>query len=97
MLHKDIEAVCLLVHNEIALSSQAMIPEKSRQSASSRGVETENLFFINSIDFKMSAIPAGDAAKGAKLFQTRCAQCHTVEKVHYYTLVSFSSSNNNND
>ena len=26
-------------------------------------------------------IPEGDAAKGAKLFKTRCAQCHTVEKV----------------
>ncbi|RMZ43064.1 cytochrome c [Aspergillus flavus] len=25
-------------------------------------------------------IPLGDSAKGAKLFQTRCAQCHTVEK-----------------
>lgn len=27
------------------------------------------------------SIPAGDAVKGAKLFQSRCAQCHTVEKV----------------
>ncbi|KAI8149651.1 cytochrome c [Fennellomyces sp. T-0311] len=25
------------------------------------------------------SIPAGDATKGAKLFKTRCAQCHTVE------------------
>ncbi|KAJ8656092.1 cytochrome c [Lichtheimia ornata] len=25
-------------------------------------------------------IPEGDAAKGAKLFKTRCAQCHTLEK-----------------
>ncbi|KAJ1972377.1 iso-1-cytochrome c [Dimargaris xerosporica] len=24
-------------------------------------------------------MPAGDAAAGAKLFKTRCAQCHTVE------------------
>ena len=29
---------------------------------------------------KMS-IPAGDAENGAKLFKTRCLQCHTVEKV----------------
>ena len=31
--------------------------------------------------FKTQAnnIPAGDAAKGAKLFQTRCAQCHTID------------------
>ncbi|KAL1935713.1 hypothetical protein VTP01DRAFT_4853 [Rhizomucor pusillus] len=28
-----------------------------------------------------TAMPKGDAAKGAKLFKTRCAQCHTVEKV----------------
>lgn len=26
-------------------------------------------------------MPEGDAAKGAKLFKTRCAQCHTVESV----------------
>lgn len=26
-------------------------------------------------------IPEGDAAKGAKLFKTRCAQCHTTEEV----------------
>ncbi|KAI7884434.1 cytochrome c [Lichtheimia hyalospora FSU 10163] len=25
-------------------------------------------------------IPEGDATKGAKLFKTRCAQCHTLEK-----------------
>ncbi|KAI9360408.1 cytochrome c-like domain-containing protein [Zopfochytrium polystomum] len=25
-------------------------------------------------------IPAGDATNGAKLFKTRCAQCHVVEK-----------------
>jgi len=25
------------------------------------------------------AIPAGDAAKGKKLFESRCAQCHTVD------------------
>ncbi|OJJ32432.1 hypothetical protein ASPWEDRAFT_44547 [Aspergillus wentii DTO 134E9] len=25
-------------------------------------------------------LPSGDSAKGAKLFQTRCAQCHTVEQ-----------------
>ncbi len=28
----------------------------------------------------MSAIPEGNAANGAKLFKTRCAQCHVVEK-----------------
>jgi cytochrome c1 len=28
-------------------------------------------------------VPAGDTKKGAKLFQTRCAQCHTVEKVKF--------------
>lgn len=27
------------------------------------------------------AIPEGNPTKGAKLFTTRCAQCHTVEKV----------------
>ncbi|KJE92070.1 cytochrome c [Capsaspora owczarzaki ATCC 30864] len=25
------------------------------------------------------SVPAGDAAKGEKLFKQRCAQCHTVE------------------
>ena len=30
---------------------------------------------------KMSNIPAGDPAKGAKIFKQRCAQCHTTEKV----------------
>lgn len=29
----------------------------------------------------MADIPAGDATKGAKIFKTKCAQCHTVEKV----------------
>ena len=28
----------------------------------------------------MADIPAGDAASGAKLFKTRCAQCHVCEK-----------------
>ncbi|KAJ5776160.1 uncharacterized protein N7511_001171 [Penicillium nucicola] len=28
---------------------------------------------------KNDSFAPGDAAKGAKLFQTRCAQCHTVE------------------
>lgn len=27
----------------------------------------------------MGDIPEGDAAKGAKVFKQRCAQCHTVE------------------
>lgn len=26
-------------------------------------------------------VPAGDPAKGAKVFKQRCAQCHTTEKV----------------
>ena len=29
----------------------------------------------------MPEIPQGDATKGAKIFKTKCAQCHTVEKV----------------
>ena len=29
----------------------------------------------------MADIPAGDATKGAKIFKTKCAQCHSVEKV----------------
>jgi len=31
------------------------------------------------LKFKMT-IPQGDAANGAKLFKTRCLQCHVVEK-----------------
>ena len=30
---------------------------------------------------QMGDIPAGDVAKGAKIFKQRCAQCHTTEKV----------------
>jgi len=30
-------------------------------------------------DGKPAKIPAGDADKGAKIFKTKCAQCHTVE------------------
>lgn len=29
----------------------------------------------------MADIPDGDATKGAKIFKTKCAQCHSVEKV----------------
>ena len=29
----------------------------------------------------MADIPVGDATKGAKIFKTKCAQCHSVEKV----------------
>jgi len=29
---------------------------------------------------KAEKMPAGDAAKGKKLFSTKCATCHTVEK-----------------
>lgn len=30
----------------------------------------------------MVEMPEGDIKKGAKLFKTRCGQCHTVEKVN---------------
>ena len=30
--------------------------------------------------------PEGNAAKGAKLFKTRCAQCHTAEPVSVFIL-----------
>lgn len=30
----------------------------------------------------------GDVAKGAKIFKTKCAQCHTVEKVNYFSISS---------
>lgn len=30
--------------------------------------------------FLEMSIPAGDVAKGAKIFKQRCAQCHVVEK-----------------
>jgi len=29
---------------------------------------------------KKGGMPTGDAKKGAKIFKTKCAQCHTVEK-----------------
>lgn len=29
----------------------------------------------------MGEVPAGDIERGAKLFKTRCGQCHTVEQV----------------
>ena len=31
-------------------------------------------------DGKIAKIPNGDAAKGAKIFKTKCAQCHSVNK-----------------
>jgi len=34
----------------------------------------------------MGDIPEGDAAKGAKIFKQRCAQCHTVEAVSAYNI-----------
>ena len=37
-------------------------------------------FFITPHSKKM-AVPEGNATAGAKLFKTRCAQCHTVEAV----------------
>ena len=36
----------------------------------------------------MGDIPAGDATKGAKVFKTKCAQCHTVEAVSEKFLTS---------
>ena len=27
-------------------------------------------------------IPVGDPKTGAKIFKTKCGQCHTIEKVH---------------
>ena len=29
------------------------------------------------------ALPDGNVENGAKLFKTRCGQCHTVEKVNF--------------
>ena len=37
-------------------------------------------------------IPDGDATKGAKIFKTKCAQCHTVEAVRNFYDMSGSSS-----
>ena len=35
-------------------------------------------------------IPDGDATKGAKIFKTKCAQCHTVEAVrNFYDMIGF--------
>lgn len=36
-------------------------------------------------------IPAGDATKGAKIFKTKCAQCHTVEKVNWHMLSALNT------
>jgi len=33
-------------------------------------------------------IPAGDPAKGAKIFKQRCAQCHTTEAVSVTVMLS---------
>ena len=35
----------------------------------------------------MGDIPIGDATKGAKIFKTKCAQCHTVEAVSSQCLI----------
>lgn len=40
-------------------------------------------FLIQSFHLIMAGdVPAGDIKNGAKLFKTRCGQCHTVEKVY---------------
>ena len=39
-------------------------------------------------------IPDGDATKGAKIFKTKCAQCHTVEAVRkFYDMIGFLMCN----
>ena len=39
-------------------------------------------------------IPDGDATKGAKIFKTKCAQCHTVEAVrNFYDMIGFLMCN----
>lgn len=35
----------------------------------------------------MSTPGAGNASAGAKLFKTRCAQCHTVEEVRRRVII----------
>jgi hypothetical protein len=41
------------------------------------------LFFVPSTKCLIKMADSGDADKGAKLFKTRCAQCHTVEQVRF--------------
>jgi hypothetical protein len=35
----------------------------------------------------MVDIPPGNIANGAKLFKTRCGQCHVCEKVPHYGII----------
>ncbi|OGE51499.1 hypothetical protein PENARI_c013G05150 [Penicillium arizonense] len=59
------------VHSMMAVS--AVMDRKRQESQETADAEAKQ-----AAETMANATP-GDAAKGAKLFQTRCAQCHTVE------------------
>ena len=46
-----------------------------------RPIDCSDCFFRNKMG---EGIPDGDATKGAKIFKTKCAQCHTVEAVRNF-------------